>query len=213
MRSMPRNVNGSEAGFTLIELLVSVTLLALLSVLLFGGLRIAIRSGDAVSARIGDAQQIALVYDFMSNALAAVQPLKPGTDADAPIDFAGEVDQLQFIALLPPDIGVGGFFRLSAALDEPQRGARRLVVAETPWPRPGIEPAAFNARPSVLLDGVRSIAFAYFGVPAPNRPAGWNDHWTDRHSLPQLIRLRIMLADGSRAPDLVVAPRTAAPGL
>ena len=65
----------SEAGFTLIELLVSVTLLALLSVLLFGGLRVGIRSGDAVTARIGDAQQIASVSDFMSNALAAMQPL------------------------------------------------------------------------------------------------------------------------------------------
>jgi general secretion pathway protein J len=203
----------SEAGFTLIELLVSVTLLALLSVLLFGGLRIGIRSGDAVTARIGDVQQIASVSDFMSNALAAMQPLKASTDADAPIDFAGEADQLQFVALLPPDIGVGGFFRLRAALDEPQRGRRRLVVAETPWPRPGIEPVAFNTRPSVLVDGVRSIAFAYFGIPGPNQPAQWNDHWTNRHSLPQLIRLRLVFADGSHAPDLVIAPRAAGSGM
>jgi general secretion pathway protein J len=206
-----RRKRASEAGFTLIELLVSVALLALLSVLLFGGLRIGIRSGDAVTARVGDAQQIASVYDFMSNALAAAQPLKVAIDADAPVDFAGEADQLQFVALLPPDIDVGGFFRMHAALDESQQGQHRFVVAETPLPRPGIEPAAFNTRPSVLIDGVRSIAFAYFGVPAPNQPAQWNDHWTDRHSLPQLIRLRLVLADGSVAPDLVIVPRSAGP--
>jgi general secretion pathway protein J len=199
----------TEAGFTLIELLVSITLLAMLSMLLFGGLRIAIRSDDAVAARIGNAQQIALVGDFMSNAVAAAQPLKAGTDADAPIDFTGASDQLQFIGLLPPDIGVGGFFRLRAALDGKQR---RFVVTETPWPRPGVEPIAFDMRPSVLLDGVRSIAFAYFGMPAPNQPAQWNDHWTDRDSLPQLIRLRLILADGSVAPDLIIAPRSAGPG-
>jgi general secretion pathway protein J len=203
----------SEAGFTLIELLVSMTLLALLSVVLFGGLRIAIRSGDAVTGRVGGTQQIAAVYDFMSNALAAAQPLKTGTDGDAPLDFAGETDQLQFVALLPPDIGVGGFFRLHATLDELQHGQRRLVVAETPWPRPGIDPVAFDTRPSVLLDGVRSIAFAYFGIPAPNQPAQWNDHWTNRHSLPQLIRLRLVFADGSRAPDLVIVPRAAGSGM
>jgi general secretion pathway protein J len=203
----------SEAGFTLIELLVSMTLLALLSVVLFGGLRIAIRSGDAVTARVGGTQQIAAVYDFMSNALAAAQRLKTGTDGDAPLDFAGETDQLQFVALLPPDIRVGGFFRLRAALDESQHGQRRLVVAETPWPRPGIDPVAFDTRPSVLLDGVRSIAFAYFGIPAPNQPAQWNDHWTNRHSLPQLIRLRLVFADGSRAPDLVIVPRAAGSGM
>lgn len=200
----------TEAGFTLIELLVSITLLAVLSMLLFGGLRIAMRSDDAVAARIGNAQQIAVVSDFMSNALAAAQPLKIGTDADTPIDFTGESDRLEFVALLPPDIGVGGFFRLRAALDGPRRG---FVVAETPWPRPGIEPIAFDARPSVLLDGVRTIAFAYFGVPAPNQPAQWNDRWTDRYSLPQLIRLRLVLADGSVAPDLIIAPRSAGPGV
>jgi general secretion pathway protein J len=201
----------AEAGFTLIELLVSVTLLALLSVLLFGGLRIATRSGDAVSARVGDARQIELAYDFMSNALAAAQPLKAGADADAPIDFAGEADRLQFVALLPPDIGEGGFFRLSAAFEGREGGSRRLVVSETPWSRPGIEPAAFNTRPSVVLDGVRSLDFAYFGVETANQPARWNDHWTDHRNLPQLIRLRIVLADGARAPDLVVAPRSAGP--
>jgi general secretion pathway protein J len=204
-----RPTHDSEAGFTLIELLVSVTLLALLSVLLFGGMRIAIRSGDAVSARVGNAQQIASVYDFMNNTLSAVQPLRFGTDGDAPIDFAGEAEQLQFVALLPPDIGVGGFFHLNATLDD----QRRLVVAEEPWPRPGVEPVAFNTRPSILLDGVRSIAFAYFGIPAPNQPAQWNDHWIDRHGLPQLIRLRLVLADGAVAPDLVIAPRSAGPGI
>ncbi len=196
-----------EAGFTLIELLVSVTLLALLSVLLFGGLRIATRSGDAVAARVGDARQIAQAYDFMSNALAAAQPLKTAADPDAPIDFAGEADRLQFVTLLPPDIGVGGFFHLSAALDD----ARRLVVSETPWPRAGIEPAAFNTRPSIVLDGVRRLDFAYFGIAGANQPADWNDHWTDRQNLPQLIRLRIIFADGARAPDLIIAPRSAGP--
>ena len=209
--SAPRRKDGAEAGFTLIELLVSVTLVALLSVLLFGGLRIATRSGDAVTARADDARQVALAYDFMSSALAAAQPLKAGTDADAPVDFTGQSDQLQFVALLPPDIGVGGFFRLRATLDVPAHGRRRLVVDETPWPRPGIEPAAFDARPSILVDGVRSIAFAYFGIPAPNEAAQWNDHWTERDGLPQLIRLRIVLADGSRAPDLVIAPRSSGP--
>ncbi|HEY1506414.1 MAG TPA: prepilin-type N-terminal cleavage/methylation domain-containing protein [Stellaceae bacterium] len=210
--SISQNGRSAEAGFTLIELLVSVTLLALLSVVLFGGLRIAIRSGDAVTARAADSRQIVQIYDFMSNALAAAQPLRPGTDADAPVDFTGQLDQIQFVALLPPDIGVGGFFRLHAALDGPEGGPRRLVVAETPWPRPGVEPAAFQSRPSVLLDGVRSVAFAYFGIPAPNQSARWNDHWTNREGLPQLIRLRIVLADGSRAPDLVVAPRSSGPG-
>jgi general secretion pathway protein J len=204
-----RTAREAEAGFTLIELLVSMTLLALLSVLLFGGMRIAIRSSDAVSARIGDMQQIVLVYDFMNNMLNAAQPLRSSTDGDAPIDFAGEADQLQFVAILPPDIGVGGFFRLRTALDD----QRRLVVAEEPWPRPGVEPMSFKTRPSILLDGVRSIAFAYYGVPAPNQPAQWNDHWIDRHGLPQLIRLRLILADGAVAPDLVIAPRAAGPGV
>jgi general secretion pathway protein J len=209
-----RNTARAEAGFTLIELLVAVTVVAFIAVLLFGGLRLATRSGDAVDRRLADTRQVALAYDFMTNELAGAQPLTTdGAASDAPVDFVGEPDAVGFVTLLPPDLGVGGFFRVRAALDDEGRSGRRLMVAWEARPQPGATPAVVPGRPSVLLDDVRSIAFAYFGVAAPNAPAAWNDRWTNHQSLPRLVRLRIVLADGAETPDLIVAPRLAGPPL
>jgi general secretion pathway protein J len=194
----------------LVELLVAITLVALLSVLLFDGLRFATRSGDAVGRRVANAGQIALAYDFMTNELAGAQPLSGSDAVDAPVDFIGAPDAVDFVALLPADTATGGFFHLRAGLDR-QRTGQRLAVSWVAWQRPGVAPITATGRPSVLLDGVRSIAFAYFGVQDPNQPLAWSDHWSERRRLPQLIRLRAVLVDGTRAPDLIVAPRLAGP--
>ena len=58
-------------------------------------------------------------------------------------------------------------------------------------------------QPSVLIDQVRNVAFAYFGVPGPKQKAAWLDRWSERDALPQLIRMRLTLANGAQAPDLI----------
>ena len=76
-------------------------------------------------------------------------------------------------------------------------------------PRGPIAPQPEMLQPSILIDQVRSVAFAYFGTPGPQQPPAWLDRWSDRDTLPRLIRLRLILANGVQAPDLIVAPRLA----
>ena len=207
----PRPAHAKSAGFTLLELLVAVSLVALLSVLLFGGLRIGLRSADAVDRRVDHTAQIAQAYDFMQNVLADARPLPTTPNAlQSPIDFTGEPDRLSFVAVPPDDVGLGGFQLLQVAL-EGQGQDRRLVVSWQQIKRGGAAAEPAMLQPSILLDRVSSVEFAYFGVADRNRPPEWLDHWTDRLTLPQLVRLRIAMADHSRAPDLVVAPRLAGP--
>ena len=206
----PRQIHGSAEGFTLLELLVAVSLVALLSVLLFGGLRIGLRSADAVDRRVDRSAQIALAYDFMQNELADARPLptQPGA-LRSPIDFAGEPDGLSFVAVPPDDVALGGFQLFQVAL-QGQGQNRRLVVSWKQVER-GATAEPTMVQPSILLDGVTSVEFAYFGAVDRNRPPEWQDHWTDMLTLPQLVRLRIAMADHWRAPDLIVAPRLAGP--
>jgi general secretion pathway protein J len=208
----PRRIDHTAAaGFTLVELLVAVTLVAVLTVALFGGLRFATRSTDAVSRRIDHTAQLALAYEFMERELSDAQALPASSGApDSPVDFDGEPDGLSFVALPPGELGLGGFHWLHLALDG-TGPSQRLSVSWDALAR-GPEAAPISAPlPSILLDGVKSVAFAYFGVQDPNRPLAWADRWTERRALPQLIRMRVTLADGTRAPDLVVAPRLAGP--
>jgi len=207
----PRPIGTKTAGFTLLELLVAVSLVALLSVLLFGGLRIGLRSADAVDRRVDHTAQILQAYDFMQNVLADARPLPTAPNAlQSPVDFTGEPDRLSFVAVPPDDVGLGGFQLLRVALQGTAQN-RRLVVSWQPAKRGPTPSEPSMLQPSILLDRVSSVDFAYFGVADPNRPPEWLDHWTDRLTLPLLVRLRIAMADHWRAPDLIVAPRLAGP--
>lgn len=206
---------GSQAavaeGFTLVELLVAVTLVALLTVVLFGGLRFGMRAADAVSARVDRSSQIAVVYDFMQRELADARLLAAAGDGQqAPASFEGQPDAVSFVTIPPAYLALGGFHLLHVAM-EGTGGTRRLTVSWQQVPRGSLPLEPTTLQPSVLLDRLSAVQFGYFGVLDANRPPDWQDHWTDRDDLPQLIRLRIVMADGWQAPDLVIAPRLVGP--
>jgi len=202
-------IRHSEAGFTLIELLVAITLVSLLTVLLFGGLRFGTRAASAVALRTDRSAETAAVYDFMQSAMADTRTLSDSSDpSQALTDFDGEPDALTFVTVPPAYLALGGFHRLHVAKEGTDANGR-LVVSWQQIVRGSLPPPVAKLQPSIILDKVRSVAFAYFGIGDPNRPPDWQDHWVERSSLPQLIRLRVTWADGSRAPDLIVAPRLA----
>ena len=201
----------SEQGFTLVELLVAVTLVSLLTVLLFGGLRFGTRSADAVGRRIDASSDVALLYDFMQTQLANAQPTPviddPESDA---VDFDGEPASVSFVGLPPSEVDLGGYQRLTVSVEEKGAG-KRLVADWRQMPRGPLSANAGARRPSVLMDHVTSVRFAYYGQYGANRPLSWGDRWHDRRTLPQLVRVSITLADGRHVPDLVIAPRLAGP--
>ena len=181
---------GAE-GFTLVELLVAITLIALLTIGLYQAFGIGTRAASTVSTNIDRPAQIALAYDFMRRASTGAEPLPAGTDpSQAAINFDGESQTLSFVALPPAYLAIGGFQRLHLGL-EPGKDGARLIVAWEGVARGPIAPQPEMLQPSVLIDQVRNVAFAYFGVPGPKQKAAWLDRWSERDALPQLIRMRL----------------------
>lgn len=208
---MTASTRHAQDGFTLVELLVAITLVGLMTVVLFGGLRFGTRASNAVAARTDRVAEIATIYDFMQSELTDARALaSSGDTATALPNFDGEPDSLSFIAVPPPYLAIGGFHLLHVAL-EGNQPPRRLTVTWQPVPRGALSAPATTLQPSVVLEKIRSVEFGYFGVFDQNRPPEWQNRWSDRTALPLLVRLRIVWADGSRAPDLVVAPRLAGP--
>jgi general secretion pathway protein J len=198
-------------GFTLVELLVAVTLIGLLTVILFNGLRIGTRAQSAVSGRIDRSSNMMLVEDFLQNVLTGARPLRKGIDpSSSPVEFDGEPDSVSFVVTPPAYLALGGFHLLHIGLE---RGvdAPRLMVSWQSLPRGPATAPPSTLKPSVLLDKVQAVRFAYFGEADANQIPQWLDRWVDRDDLPQLVRVRIVLADGARAPDLIVAPRLVEP--
>jgi general secretion pathway protein J len=203
----PANLHRGAEGFTLIELLVAITLIALLTVGLYQAFGIGTRAASTVSANIERPEQLALAYDFMQRAFTAAEPLPTATaSSPAAINFDGETQALSFVAVPPAYLAIGGFQLLHLGL-EPGRDGSRLIVSWQGVARGPIAPQPAMLQPSILIDHVRSLAFAYFGVAGPKEKPAWLDRWSERDALPQLIRMRLTLANGTQAPDLIVAPR------
>jgi general secretion pathway protein J len=202
--------HGRDAeGFTLVELLVAITLVVILTGILFGGLRFGTRAAGAVATRTDRSAEIALLYDFMQNELSDARLLPDRNNtAAAASSFEGSPDSLSFIAIPPAYLALGGFHRLSVGT-QGEGPMRRLIVSWQQLPRGPTLAEPTNLRPSILLDHLASIRFSYFGVADSTQAPEWLDSWTDRQDLPQLVRLRVALADGSQTPDLIVAPRMA----
>ena len=92
----------SRHGFTLIELLVAVTLLALVTMLTFGGFRFGTRAWERAAAHLDHAAEIQIVQAFLRRRLSEAAPvLKPGDNPDGEIFFEGDRTSLRFVTVMP----------------------------------------------------------------------------------------------------------------
>lgn len=198
-------------GFTLVELLIAITLLALLSVLLFDGLNFGTRVAGEAAARQDRTAALATAMGFLRGQLADAQPLEMGQSGGGKgVAFEGEPDSVEFAALPPAYLAEGGWHTLRVGFERQRKGGR-LVVAWRLLESDNGKEAVSRPRRSTLLDGVKAIEFGYFGQISAQDAPQWHDHWRDSDHLPALVRLHITFLDGSTVPDLIVALRAADP--
>jgi general secretion pathway protein J len=215
-RLQPRR---AEAGFTLIELLVALTLVGLISVVLFGGLRFGTRAWEAGNLQAERLAQVQAVQALLRRRIAQALPPKAGAklagDLDRRATFAGEAAALHFVATVPSRAGVGGIYSFDLAAIEDGEGARleltwRLYRPDEPDRFDAPEPGLGGRR--VLIDGIESAAFAYYGASGRGQPADWHDRWESDSGLPAVIAIEVAFPEGDRRswPVLQVAPKLAA---
>lgn len=192
-------MRNSEAGFTLIEMLISVTLMAMLSMLLFGGLHFGTRVWEKATTAETVGNKVFAAQQSVSNAIKEIYPFFVlASSTDRHTQFDGESNQLTFFA----PARAGGLDVVTISRDP--NGA--LVMNSRPELATNIQA---NVTHSVLLGGMTSFSVSYYGAMTKNDAKQWYGSWHNARTLPDLIRVRATL-DRAKWPDLVVAPRLTA---
>ena len=207
-----RWLRGRHAGFTLIELVIALTLLALLSAVLFGSLRLAGRSTDSGQAKVEQAASMRLAQDFLRANLEAQHPLRLRRIIEWPLLVRGARDELRYAADLPPRVAGGGiwFYRLAVRSDD----ARSPLTLERVVPDLSADapPEFADAERSVLAENIAELTLGYYGRDpdaATSVAPSWRDRWDNAQQLPLMIRIDVTPRQGPAWPTLYVTPREA----
>jgi general secretion pathway protein J len=223
MRASRRGVPGraGEAGFTLLELLIATTVLAFLSLLLFGGLQFGTRVWEKTETSTSAMNRVRAAQQILSDELMRVYPFFVSSTVDNYVDFDGQEQHVTFLA--PSNDFHGAMDRVTIA-SVPGRDGMSVVMSTSP------ELAAVpSGRRRTIIGGLKWFQISYFGPPtaAPHTatsataltaraaapaatqsaPPQWTSVWKGQARLPMLIRIRASLTNKSQWPDLVITPR------
>lgn len=196
----------AQRGFTLIELVVAMVLLGVMMLLMYGGLNFAARGwdvGDANGRRVADRR---IGENFLRRELSEMFPMRWKEPNVVKFAFEGDKDAIRFVSSRPAGISQGGLSLV--ALEVRAEGGtskrRNLVMRRA---LPDDEARSFApldaAEPTVLIAGVESISFDYFGAENDFTPPQWSDTWKYTMKVPEVIRVRIQGDDGPQ-PEMIV---------
>ena len=203
-RYAPASRHGQH-GFTLIEMLVSLTVMAVILLLIGGALRVMGRNWDANAGRIEALDMVSRAFDLLARDAANLQRIVQPSGASAYL-FSGTSDSLAFIALEPPQPGEAGLYFIAYTV-EPNGTAAELVRSRAVY-RQGMQrfPGATPANRVPLFTGPYAYRFA-FGRIAGGKQS-WSADWTLPDRLPDLVRLQVLDRSGGRAlPPMIVRLR------
>lgn len=199
--------SGRAAGFTLIEMVVAMTILGTMLMLLYSGLSFALRSWDASDVNGRRTMDRRIGENFLRREIAELFPMRWKDPVTLKVAFEGDAKHMRFVSARPAGLAMGGLSLVSVdvADDAKNRRARNLVMRRA---MPDDEAKDFGplekAEPSVLIEDVDSVEFAYFGSENDFAEPKWMDDWKYTTRVPQMIRLRVKTSDGTLLPDIVV---------
>jgi len=219
-RSAFKIIDPGSKGFTLLEVLISISILGLMAVVVFGGLRLGTSASEKGEKEAQRLQHLRIVSDIIGAQLRGAFPYslikrpKPGQTQDTnyqeerekhkkrlPVFFEGKPDTLRFITAKALDPSMNGLIQVLYEMEK-SGGAPCFEVRED-FVR-GID--SLSKAPdndgNILLKGVASIQFHYYGKDQEEKDPRWRREWDGRTmgGLPRGMRIRVVLADDPSYP-------------
>lgn len=196
-----------QTGFTLVEIVLAMVLLSVMLLLLYSGLSFALRSWDAGDAHGRRTADRRIGENFLRRELTEVFPMRWKDAMTVRVAFTGEAERLRFVSTRPVGAALGGLALVSVEVEGDARaGTRHLVMRRA---MPDDEARDFGPveqsreKPTMMIAGVDSVVFSYFGAENDFAEPRWMGAWPYPGRIPQMVRLRVKSADGTMLPELV----------
>lgn len=193
-------------GFTLLEVLVAMSLVGVLTVLVYTGMHIGIRSWDAVQTRSQAAVVERTTRNWLRRQIGGLVPVRWDEAKQRRIAFAGDKSGFRFFGSWTHPTRGGGLYMVALG-DEEIDGARALVLAYQARDTERTELAGVGeVEERRLGHRFAALRFEYFGAPGKQDVRRWRQNWPRQASrYPELVRISGERSDQRAWPQLVVA--------
>ena len=152
--------------------------------------------------RIEDASAVAGICEFLRRQIEQAWLAFERTEAgDQRLVFSGMRDRIEFVSPISDGTNWGGLYRI--VISEKSNGTSIHIAGDLFRTTGARTVAAFDRD---LLDFIQGLSFSYFGSTSPDEKSDWHDNWSSNKGLPQLVRMKVDIAAGSKIswPDLIV---------
>jgi len=215
-------------GFTLVELLIALSLVGLITLLLFGGLRLGARAWEGVEATADRTAELRVARNFLERALLQARMVSLTLQGETRHIFSGDSETLELATPLSEHVGIPGLYVVRLMLEkgrEPRLLMTRWLlhpdvlaggedIPEWAWldadsnslalAGPLDEDLASGAfGTTLLIEDVGDFEIAYFGAREGEEELAWHQDWLEQPEPPLAVRIRLTTSERTW-PDLLV---------
>jgi general secretion pathway protein J len=190
-----------DAGVALVEALASLVIVGMIALMLATGAATGRRVWERLDNREATGEAIDSAQTTLRDRLEESFPATVYDQTPPRPDFEGAATSIEFLSNPPQAVRPAPLRRYTLSLAA--SGALTLSSISDVGPRD----KAIAAR-EILLRGVRSLEFSYFGPQPPDGGRRWGSVWHAQPALPEAVRVRVAFApdDHRQWPDLIVRP-------
>ena len=186
------------AGFTLLELIISITLVAIIVLIISVAANLGYRSFNSGEKKMNAVERLRSSLTIIDAQIQSGVPLTSEDGGVKQYNFMGEQDSLKFSTNYSIWGGQRGYVIVNYRVDTDDRGKRTLFASEY---KVGME----NQKETKLLEGFDEITFDYYKQDATEEEGEWITQWVDEEMMP--IRIKINLVRGSNSLSYIMPVR------
>lgn len=180
----------SQKGFTLLELTISITMLALIVLIIAGTLRLGYRSIESAERKIEASERMRVSFHVIDSQIQSYIPLTYIENGERRYYFKGNKTSMQFSTNYSVWGGERGYVVSTYDVVASENNKQALLVTENVV---GIE----LARQTKLLENFDSISFKYYYKDPTEEHGKWIEEWTDETTVPQKIKIHLSSDTGN----------------